>query len=114
MPSPYEQFERAFVRRVWLLVLLLVALIILIVTASTRASLPPTPAESGTIYWADPCVRALLGAMEAMEPFIVSHYIKEDTNRWRFLSIYASDDGMDDYIEAKQLWDATKRHCWRE
>ncbi len=70
----------------------------------------PTP-DDGYGYREDPCVRALLGAMAAVQPFLPTSFDKED-GLWH-TQLLLTDDGMADYETAHRTWEETKVMCMR-
>jgi len=71
------------------------------------------PAENvpGYVYQNDPCVEALRGAMEAMEPFLPQR-LQGSYPLWESLEFY-SPDGKAQLEEARRTWEEAKLQCWR-
>jgi hypothetical protein len=63
------------------------------------------------VYQPDPCVEALRGAMEQMEPFLPVHF-KKDGEFW-VDHLQLTDDGMNDRQLAGEIWKDAKLQCWR-
>lgn len=104
------------IKSIWLLLLLLVLVILALVYAGVpwvSASLPPSIQlqDDGYVYQEDPCVEALRGAMERMEPFIPEHYQREGA--WWVTTEQLTEDGIQDRREAGAVWQEAKLMCWR-
>lgn len=67
--------------------------------------------DDAYVYQPDPCVEALIGAMAAMQPFLPTHFKRED-GLWHTTALY-TDDGMNDFEAAHRLWEETKLQCMR-
>ena len=63
------------------------------------------------VYAPDPCVEALRGAMEQMEPFVPQQY-KKDGDFW-VDHMQLTEEGMNDRLLAQEIWRDAKLMCWR-
>lgn len=84
--------------------------------ADPSAWITPGPTENvrsgdDAIYRDDPCVSALLAAMEQMEPFVPTIFHKED-GLWG-AKIWLTEDGMRQYEDTHRTWEETKLQCKR-
>ena len=75
----------------------------------------PGPTENvlddGYVFKDDPCVEALRGAMEQMQPFLPTVFDKED-GLWG-TKLLLTEDGMRDFEDAHRAWEETKVMCFR-
>ena len=75
-------------------------------------------ADNNYVYHEDPCVEALRGAMEKMEPwFIPLEYAKQPKDKqggelWKTTEYWTHDEIVE-YKQVLQLWEETKVQCWR-
>jgi len=108
----FDRFVDRFRKTVWFLVVLGLVLACALIFKATRgnASLPP---DDGYIYKADPCVEALRGAMEAMEPFLPTRAYQDGDGIWRSEAMALTDDGLQQWLQAQQTWREVKLQCWR-
>jgi len=63
------------------------------------------------VYHDDPCVEALRGAMELMEPFVPMHFKHEGQYWVEQMQLTQAD--MDERVMAGQVWIDAKLQCWR-
>lgn len=67
--------------------------------------------DDGYVYHDDPCVEALRGAMEHMQPFLPTMFDRDD-GLW-ITKLFLTDDGMRDFEEAHRAWEESKLQCFR-
>ena len=64
------------------------------------------------VYREDPCVEALRGAMERMDPYIPDNFSHNELNQWRALEVM-TDEQFAEFIEVKAEWLEAKVQCRR-
>lgn len=69
----------------------------------------PSPPEERCVYQPDPCVEALRGAMEAMEPF-VTQSVRWDGPFAESRQLFTA-EGVRMWQDARRLWDETWVQC---
>ena len=103
-------------KQIWLFLLLFLVLAVVLFWSGVpwvTASVPPSVQfqDDHYVYQEDPCVEALRGAMERMEPFIADAFIKKD-DTW-FVSQAFTDEEFAERVEAGVTWKDAKLQCWR-